>query len=221
MHARVRRRVELIVQVVLAEAQHRHEVGAVADRELHEALAPLEHKAQCAGLRVERLRGTAHDDRDGAAHALAVDAAAAEEVGAGLARDGVEADGQGPVAVEGDAEVGVEREQGVGYAWEELGEAEGLGGEGGEGAVRDDAVGVVAEDVFAGRGELFGAVQARGEVGGEEGEYGQAADGFGTMGEVAGGGGVGEVDVDEVRDEKGPQEWDGAEEEKDREEETD
>lgn len=158
VHERVPVRLHLVVEVVFAEREDGDEVGAGADGELDEAFAALEHEAEAVGLGVEALAGTADDDRDGAAHAFVVGAAVREDVFAALARDGGEAEGEGVVAIEGDAEVGVEGEEGVGDAREELGEAEGFGAEGGEGAVRDYAVGVVAEDVFAGGGKRGGAV---------------------------------------------------------------
>ena len=215
---RVGVRLDLVVEVVFAEREDGDEIRAGADGELDEAHAALEDEAQGVGLGVEGLAGAADDDGDGAAHALAVGAAAAEQIFAGLARHGGEAQQQGVVAVEGDAEVGVEGEEGVGDAGEEVGEAEGVGGEGGEGPVADDAVRVVAEDVFAGGGEGGGAVEPRGEVRGEERPDGEAAEDFGAVGQVAGGAGVGEEDVDCVREEEGPEEGDGAEEEEEAEE---
>ena len=169
-------------------------------------------------LGVEGFPRAAHDDGDGATHAFAVGAAAVEQVFARLARHGGEAHDEGVVAVEGDAEVGVEREEGVCDAGEELGETEGFGGEGGEGPVADDAVRVVAEDVFAGRGQGRGAVEAGGEVRGEEGPDGEAADEVGAVGEGTRCAGVGEEDVDCVGEEDGPEEGDGAEEEEEAEE---
>ena len=144
-----------------------------------------------------------------------------QQVLARLARHGRQAHGQGVVAVERDAEVGVEGQQGVGDAREELGEAEGLGGEGGEGAVRDDAVRVVAEDVFAGWRQFLGAVQAGGEVGGEEGPDAQGAEVGRPSGQGAGAAGCGEQEVQGVGQEEGPEERDGAEGEEGCEEEGD
>ena len=74
--------------------------------------------------------------------------ASLEVVLARFARDGGEAETEDVVAVEGDAEVGVKSEQGVGDSREELREADGFGGEGGKGSMGDDAVRVIAEDVF-------------------------------------------------------------------------
>ena len=85
---------------------------------------------------VERLARAADDDGDGAAHALAVGAAARQQVQARLPRHGAQAQREDVVAVQRDAEVGVERQQRVGDAGEEGGEAERLGREGREGAVR-------------------------------------------------------------------------------------
>lgn len=202
---RMRVRLHLVVEVVFAKRQHGHEIGAGAHGQLDEALAPPEHQAQRVRSRVQGLARAAHDDGDGAAHAFAVGAAAAEQVFARVARHGAEAHPQGVVAVEGDAEVGVEGEEGVGDAGEELGEAEGFGREGGEGAVADDAVRVVAEDVFARGRERCGAVEAGGEVGGEEGPDGETADEVGAVGEVARRAGAGEEDVNGVGEEDGPE----------------
>lgn len=82
----------------------------------------------------------------------------------------------------------------------------------------DYAVGMVAEDVFAGGGEFGGAVETRGEVGGEEGPDGGAAEAFGAVGELAGDGGAAKEAVDEVGEEEGPEDGDGAEEEEEGEE---
>ena len=217
----MRLRPDLVVQVVLPEGQHGHEVGAGADTQLDEALATLQHEAQGVRASVERLARAADDDGDGAAHTLAVGPAARQEVLARLARHGGQPERERVVAVERDAEVGVQRQQGVGDAWEELGEAEGLGDEGGERPVRDNAVRVVAEDVFAGRGEDLRAVQAGGEVGREEGPDGERAEEGGAPGEGAGVAGGGEEEVQDVGEEEGPEEGDGAEEEEGREEDGD
>lgn len=99
-----------------------------------------------------------------------------------------------------------------------MGEAESFGREGGEGAVADDAVGVVAEDVFAGWGERCGAVEAGGEVRGEEGPDRETADEVGAVGKLARGAGAGEEDVDGVWEQDGPEQGDGAEEEEEAEE---
>lgn len=215
---RVPLRPQLVVQLVLAEREHGHQVRAAAHRQLHEPLAPLQHQPQRPRQRVERLARPADDDGHGAAHPFAVGPAAGQDVLARLARHGGEPHGERVVAVQRDAEVGVQGQQGVGYAGEELGEAHGFGGEGGEGAVRDDAVRVVAEDVLAGWGERGGAVEAGGEVGGEERPEGEGAEEGGAVGQLAGVRGGGEEDVDGVGEEEGPEEGDGAEEEEDGEE---
>lgn len=104
----LRVRLKLIVEVVLAEPDDGYEISAVADGELDESLAAIEHDVHCAGLCVEGFAGAADDDGDCAAHALAVYAAFREEVVAGFARDAGEAHLEDIFAVEGDAEVGVE-----------------------------------------------------------------------------------------------------------------
>jgi len=108
VHQGVLVRLHLVVQVVFAKREDGDEIGARADGELDEAFAALEHEAEAVRLGVEALAGAADDDRDGAAHAFVVGAAAREDVFAALTRDGGEAEGEGVVAVEGDAEVGVE-----------------------------------------------------------------------------------------------------------------
>ena len=87
--------------------------------------------------------------------------------------------------------------------------------------MRDDAVRVVAEDVFAGWGEFLGAVQARGEVGGEEGPDAEGAEVGRPSGQGAGAAGCGEQEVQGVGQEEGPEERDGAEGEEGCEEEGD
>ncbi len=108
VHQGVLVRLHLVVQVVFAKREDGDEIGARADGELDEAFAALEHEAEAVRLGVEALAGAADDDRDGAAHAFVVGAAAREDVFAALTRDGGEAEGEGVVTVEGDAEVGVE-----------------------------------------------------------------------------------------------------------------
>lgn len=152
VHQWVPVRLHLVIEIVFAKREHWDEVGARADRELYEAFAAFEDEAEAVGEGVEGFAGAANDDCDCAAHAFAVGAAAGKDILAALARDGGEAQGEGVVAVQGYAEVGVEGEEGVCDAREQLAKSQGFGGEGGEGAVRDDAVWVVAEDVFAGWG---------------------------------------------------------------------
>ena len=168
MHKRMSRPIELIIQVVLPETQTRHQIRAAPDRELDESLPSLQNQSQRARHGIQRFPRAADDDGDGAAHTLVVGSAVGEEVLAGLARDGGEAHAEGVVAIQRDAEIGVEGQQGIGDAWEELGEPQGFSGERGESAVGDDAVGVVAEDVLAGWFEFLRAVESGGEVAGEE-----------------------------------------------------
>jgi hypothetical protein len=149
VHIRMLGRIKLLVEIVFTESKDGYDVGALADGELDETFALLEDEFEGPWLRVERFARAADDDGDGAAHPLAVAATLGENVFAAFARDGGEAHAKSVIAVERDAEVGVEGEEGVGDSWEELLETEGFGGESGEGAVGDDAVGVVAEDVLA------------------------------------------------------------------------
>ena len=160
----MRVRLHLVVELVLAKREHGDEIGARADGELDESLAAFQYKPKRVGLRVEGFGRPADDDGDGAAHAFAVGAASRKDVFARLARHGGEAQGKGVVTVERDTEVGVEGEERVCDAGEELGEAERFRGEGGECAVRDDPVGVVAKDVFSRGREDLGAVEAGWEV---------------------------------------------------------
>ena len=212
---------ELVVEVVFAKGQHGHEVGAGADGQLDEAFAAFEHKAQGVREGVEGFAGAADDDGDGAAHAFVVEAAFGQQVLARLARHRRQAERERVLAVEGHVEIGLERQEGVFDSGEQLGEAEGFGRERGEGAVRDDAVRVVAEDVLAVGGQGSGPVQAGGEVGGEEVPDSRPAQARGAIGDVAAVGGFGENDVDQVDDDDGPEDGDGAEEEECRQERRD
>ena len=72
---------------------------------------------------------------------------------------------------------------------------------------------MVSEDVFACCRELLGAVEAGGEVGGEEGPDAHGADVGRAPGEGAGGAGCGEEEVQGVGEEKRPEERDSAKEE--------
>ena len=205
---RVGVRMHLFVEVVFAERQDGHEIGAGADGQLDEPLAPFEDEAQRAWLCVQRLPGPAHDDSDCTTHPFAVGAATGEKVFTRLAGYGGKAHCEGVVAVEGDAEVGIEGEQSVCDAGEELREAESFRCEGNEGTMADYSMRVVAENIFAGRGQRSGAVQAGGEVGGEEGPDAKAADELGTVREVARGAGAGEEDIDCIGEKEGPEEGD-------------
>ena len=141
--------VKLGVDIVFAERQHRHEIGARPHGQLDEALAAAQHKAEGAGARLQRLARAADHDGDGAAHAGAVAAAAAQQVLAAGARHARQPHVQDVLAVQRDAEVGVQRQQRVRDAGEQRREAQRLRAEGGEGSVRDDPVRVVPEDVLA------------------------------------------------------------------------
>ena len=118
MDPRMGIRIQLVVNVILAERQHGDQIRPRTNSKLDKPLAALQHQAQRMGFRVQRLSRAADDDGDGAAHALAVAAAFRQNVLAALARHGGQAHAQGVVAVEGDAEVGVEGEEGVGDAGE-------------------------------------------------------------------------------------------------------
>ncbi len=168
MHKRMSRPIELIIQVVLPETQTRHQIRPAPDRELHESLPSLQHQSQRPRLGIQGLPRAANDDGDGAAHTLVIGSAVGEEVLAGLAGDGGEAHAESVVAVQRNAEIGIEGQEGIGDAREELGEPQGFGGESCESAVRDDAVGVVAEDVLAGWFQFLRAMESCGEVSGEE-----------------------------------------------------
>lgn len=76
-------------------------------------------------------------------------------------------------------------------------------------------MGMVPEYVFARGLQFSGAVESRGEVGGEEGPDGESATPFAAEGELAVCACVGEEDVDEVGEEQGPEDWDAAPEEED------
>ena len=125
------------------------------------------------------------------------------------------------IYVQRDSEVGVESEEGIRDSGEQLGESEGFCRECRKGPVGDDAVRVVAKDVFARRGENGGAMEAGREVGSEQRPDWQRAQEARAVGEGAGMPGAGKEDVDEVGNEDGPEEWDGAEEEEGAEEEGD
>jgi hypothetical protein len=169
VHVWVLCRIELLVQVVFAESQDGDHISALADGELDETLPLLKDQFERARFGIEGFARAADNNSNGAAHSLTIAAALGEDVFAALAGDGGEAHSQGVVAVEGHAEVGVEGEEGVCDSGEELFETESFGGKGREGAVRDDAVRVIAKYVLAGWLERHGTVEASWVVGGEEG----------------------------------------------------
>ena len=70
--------------------------------------------------------------------------------------------------VQRNSKIRVESKEGVCDAWEKLGESEGFCREGCKGAMRDDAMRMIAKNVFACWGENGGPMEARGEVGSEE-----------------------------------------------------
>jgi hypothetical protein len=155
VHVWVLCRIELLVQVVFAESQDGDHISALADGELDETLPLLKDQFERARFGIEGFARAADNNGNGAAHSLTIATALGEDVFAALAGDGGEAHSQGVIAVEGHAEVGVEGEEGV--------------CDSGEGAVRDDAVRVIAKDVLAGWLERHGTVEASWVVGGEEG----------------------------------------------------
>jgi len=150
--------IELVVDVVFAEGEDRDEVGAGAYGHLDKALAAVEDELYGTGARIEGFTCAAYDDGDGAAHAFVVITAFGEDVFAGLARYGGHAETKGVFAIDGVAEVGIEGQQGVGDAREELRKAKGFRCKGSEGAMGDDAMWVVAEDVLPSRLQLLGAM---------------------------------------------------------------
>lgn len=199
-----------LTPTILAKAQDGDDAGALAHGQLEEAAALLAHQLHPAGLRLEAFPGAADYDGDRPAAAAAATAGlgrqAAAKQGGGpgggppqteggpgrrhalAAQDGLaralrhagEAEGQQVLAVEGDFEVVVDGQQRVADSGEQLLEAGGLGHEVAEGAVRDDAVWVVGEDVVAGRVQRRGAMQAHGEVVGVQPPHGQPAQELGA-----------------------------------------
>lgn len=150
----------LLVQFVLAKAQDRDDACVFTDRNLQEPTAALHNQRHAARGCFQRLLRPAEDNGDGAAGGRS-----AQQRFAGTPRDAGEAHGQEVVAVEGHAEVRVERQQRGRDAWEERLEAGcALGAEVAEGAVADDAVRVVGEDVVALRVEVGALVQLHREV---------------------------------------------------------
>ena len=93
-----------------------------------------------------------------------------------------------------------------------MGETQGFRRKRRKGTMRDDAVRVIAKDVFACWRENGGAMEASGEVGSEERPDSKRAEKRGAVGEVARVSGTREQDVYKVGDEDGPENWDGAKE---------
>jgi len=85
----------------------------------------------------------------------------------------------------------------------------------------DDTMRVVPKNVFPRRGKDLGAVEASGEIGGEEGPDAHGAQVLRAAGEGAGVAGRGEEEVEDVGEEEGPEEGDGTEEEEGGEEDGD
>ena len=67
-------RLQLIVQLIFAKSQSRHEVCPCAYGQLNETFAALQDKPQRLRSRIERFSGSTHNNRDGTTHALAVGA---------------------------------------------------------------------------------------------------------------------------------------------------
>lgn len=155
-------------------------------------------------LCVERFARPAYDDGDAPAHALAIGPAPGKNVLTGFARHRRETHAESIVAVQRDAEVAVKGEKRVCDAWEEFRESERFGTKGCKGAVTDDAVGVVAENVFPGRRQFLGAVETGGKVGCEERPDWETTEPVGSVAQVAGCAGFGEEDVDQVGEEYRP-----------------
>ena len=125
-------RVELFVQIVLAERQDRNQVGTLSDRELDEALTLLEHELEGTRAGVEGLAGTTHNNGDCTTHSFAVTTTLGENVLATFPRHGRKAHAESVVTVDWNAEVGIEGEEGVGNAREKLFEAQRFSGKSGE-----------------------------------------------------------------------------------------
>ncbi len=87
--------------------------------------------------------------------------------------------------VQRNPKVRVEGEEGICDSWEKLGEPEGFCRKGRKGAMRDDAVRMVAEDIFACRGKNGGAMEASREVGSEKRPDWKRAKEIGAVGESA------------------------------------
>ena len=83
------------------------------------------------------------------------------------------------------SKIRVEGKEGICNSWEKLGEPEGFCCKCRKGTMRDDAVRVIAKDVFACWGENGGAMEAGGEVGSEKRPNWKRAKETGAVGEIA------------------------------------
>ena len=72
VHIRMLGRIKLLVEIVFSKSQDGDHIRSLADSELDEPLALLENQFQRTGLRIEGFTCATDDDRDGAAHSLAV-----------------------------------------------------------------------------------------------------------------------------------------------------
>ena len=115
--------------------------------------------------------------------------------------------------VQRNSKIGVESKKGVRNSGEKVRKSEGLCCECRKGAMRDDAVWVIAEDVLACWGKRSRAMEAGREIGSEKRPDSKRAKEVGAIGEIARVSSAGKEDVYEVRDEDRPDQWDGAEEE--------
>lgn len=156
--------VELVIDVVLTKREDGHEVSAGADGHLDEAFATAQNKLDLTRSRIQRFTCAANDDGDGASHAFTILPAFGKNVLARLSGNGSHTKTEGVLAVDGVSEVGVEGQESIGDAGKELREAQCFSRKRCKGAMRDDAVWVVAEDVLPSRLQLLRAMQAGGEV---------------------------------------------------------
>ncbi len=115
--------------------------------------------------------------------------------------------------VQRNSKIRVESKERVCDAWEKLGESEGFCREGRKGAMRDDAMRMIAKNVFACWGENGGPMEASGEVGSEERPDWKRAKEIGAVGEGARLSSAGKEDIDQVGNEDRPEQRNGAEQE--------
>ncbi|KFY82941.1 hypothetical protein V500_10245 [Pseudogymnoascus sp. VKM F-4518 (FW-2643)] len=160
---------KLVIQFVLPKPKDRHQIRPRPQRHLNKPIPPPQHQPQRPRPRIKTLPRPANNNRNSPPHALPIHPPPTKDILAALATHARQPQSEDVLAIKGDAEITIEREEGIRDPGKQLREAQRLGGEGGEGAVADDAVGVVAEDVFPGRTKLDGAMEARGEIAREEG----------------------------------------------------
>lgn len=157
--------VDLFVELVLAEGEYWHKIGAETDGEFDEPFAGVEDQAEDVRLCIERFARAAHDDGHGTAHTLTVDAALAQQVDDTFFGHRCEAESEQIVTVEGNAKVRVQSQEGIGDAGEEIRKAQSFGAKCSKGSVTDDTVGMIAKDVLSAGLQLDRSMQAGGIVG--------------------------------------------------------